>query len=97
MAVLSDEEYTGRFRTNPAFYQNYRAGIEKVTKADIKRVAQRFLDTKNATILVVGKKADLLDPDPKYPVKFPDITGGRLSDVPLRDPFTMKPLAPAAK
>ena len=45
------------------------------------------------TLLVVGKKADLLNPDPKHPVKFADLTNGKLTEVPLRDPFTMKPMA----
>lgn len=97
MGVLADEEFTGRYKTNPAYYQNYRVNIEKVTKADIKRVASRLLDTKSVTVLAVGKKADLLDPDPKYPIKFPELTGGKLTDVPLRDPFTMKPVTQASK
>lgn len=97
MGVLADEEFTGRHKTNPAYYQNYRANIEKVTKADVKRVAARLLDTKSVIVLAVGKKADLLDPDPKYPVKFPELTGGKTTDVPLRDPFTMKPMAAGAK
>jgi hypothetical protein len=68
-----------------------------VTKADVKRVAQRLLSTDKVTVLAVGKKDDLLNPDPKHPVKFPDLTGGKMTDLPLRDPFTMQPMAAAAK
>jgi hypothetical protein len=30
-------------------------------------------------------------------VKFADLTNGKLTDVPLRDPFTMKPMALAVE
>ena len=95
--VFLDEEFTGRFAKDPEYYRNYAARIEKVTKADVQRVARRLLATDQVTVLAVGKKDDLLNPDPKHPVKFPELTGGKLTDLPLRDPFTMKPLAPAAK
>ncbi|HQP85004.1 MAG TPA: hypothetical protein PLL76_02000, partial [Thermoanaerobaculia bacterium] len=95
--VFLDEEFTGRFAKDPEYYRGYAARIEKVTKADVQRVARRLLATDKVTVLAVGKKDELLNPDPKHPVKFPDLTGGTLTDLPLRDPFTMKPLAPAAK
>ena len=97
-AILLDEEFTGRYASDPLYYAKYQANVEKVTKADVKRAAQRLLKPEAVTLLVVGKKADLLNPDPKHPVKFADLTNGRLAEIPLRDPFTMKPmaLAPAA-
>lgn len=94
--VLVDEEFTGRYRTDPGYYASFKANVEKVSAADVKRVAQRLLTTEKVTILAVGKKADLLNPDPKHPVDFAGLAGGRLVDVPLRDPFTMQPMAPAA-
>lgn len=94
--ILADEEFTGRYASDPLYYANYRANVEKVTKADVKRAAQRLLKPQAVTLLVVGKKADLLNPDPKHPVRFADLTGGKLTDVPLRDPFTMKPAKPMA-
>ena len=97
MGVFADEEFTGRFAKEPEYYRTYAARIEKVTKADVKRVAQRLLATDKVAVLAVGKKADMLDPDPKHPVKFPDLAGGKVVDVPLRDPMTMKPMAPASK
>ena len=96
MGLFVDEEYTGRFKADPAYYQNFRANVEKVTKADVKKAAERLLKTDSVTVLVVGKKADLLNPDPKHPVPYPSLTGGKMTDLPLRDPMTMKPLpAPA--
>ena len=93
LGVFADEEFTGRFAKEPEHYRSYAARIEKVTKADVKRVAQRLLATEKVTVLAVGKKADMLDPDPKHPVKFPDLAGGKVVDVPLRDPMTMRPMA----
>ncbi len=93
MGLFVDEELTGRFGLDPAYYSNFRANVEKVTKADVKRAAERLLATGSATVLVVGKKSDLLSPDPKHPVPYPSLTGGKVTDLPLRDPMTMKPVA----
>ncbi len=97
MGVFVDEELTGRFATEPDYYRGYAARIEKVSKDDVKRVARRLLATDRVTVLAVGKKADLLDPDPKHPVMFPALTGGKVTDVPLRDPFTMQPMTAGTK
>jgi predicted Zn-dependent peptidase len=97
VSALLDEEFTGRFRTNPAWYANYRANVEKVSAADVKKAAARLISPEAVTLLVVGKKADLLNPDPKHPVKFADLTGGKLTELPLRDPMTMKPLPGGSK
>ncbi|HEX7613689.1 MAG TPA: pitrilysin family protein [Thermoanaerobaculia bacterium] len=95
--LLADEEYTGRYAADPFYWAKYQANVEKVTKADVKRAARRLLKPEAVTLLVVGKRADLLNPDPKHPVKFADLTNGKLTDVPLRDPFTMKPMALAVE
>lgn len=92
MNALADEEFTGRYAKDPGYWASYASRVEKVTKADVRRVAQRLLVPGAAAVLVVGRKADLLDPDPKHPVKFADLTGGALTDVPLRDPLTMQPV-----
>jgi predicted Zn-dependent peptidase len=97
MGVFADEEFTGRYAAEPDYYRGYAARIEKVTKADVQRVARRLLATDSVAVLAVGKKDDLLNPDPKHPVKFPELTKGKVTDVPLRDPFTMKPMAAPAK
>lgn len=94
--VLADEEFTDRYKKDPGFYRNFAANVAKVDAAAVKRVAARLLDAK-PTILVVGKKADLLNPDPKHPVAFAELGGGKVTEVPLRDPFTMQPMAAAAK
>ena len=87
---LADEEFTGRYAADPTWWATYQAKVEKVTKADVARVARRLLKPDSATILVVGRKADLLNPDPKHAVQFQELTGGRFVELPLRDPLTMQ-------
>jgi zinc protease len=42
----------------PDFLQRYRAGIEKVTAADVERVARKYIHPEKMAVLVVGKAAD---------------------------------------
>lgn len=93
VGVLLDEEFTGRYKSDPGFFANYKANVEKVSKSDVKRVAARLLASAPPTILVVGKKDDLLNPDPKHPIAFAELGAGPVTEIALRDPYTMKPLA----
>lgn len=93
VAALLNEEFTGRAKTDPTFYATYAEKVANVSKADVLRVAKRLVQPDKATILAVGKKADMLNPDPKHPVDYASLAGGKLVDVPLRDPLTMKPMA----
>ena len=95
--ALADEEFTGRYASDPLYWATYQGKVEKVTKADVARVARRLLKPESATILVVGRESDLLNPDPKHPVQFRDLTGGKLVEVPLRDPLTMLPIPKTGK
>jgi predicted Zn-dependent peptidase len=94
---LADEEFTGRYASDPAYWATYQAKVEKVTKADVKRVARRLLMPEAVTLLVVGRQAEVLNPDPKHPVKLADLTGGKLTEIPLRDPLTMQPMPKGEK
>ena len=95
LGILVDEEYTGRFKADPDYYAKYAERVGKVTKEDVQRVAKRLLATDKATILAVGKVSDMLNPEPKHPVKFAELAGGKVTELPLRDPYTMKPLPKA--
>jgi hypothetical protein len=66
--------------------------VNTVTGADVKRVATKYLTPDKVTVLVVGQKDDILKGHPNHPVKLTDLSKGSLTDVPLRDPLTMRPL-----
>jgi zinc protease len=53
------EQMTYEFYGYPSdFLDRYRVGIEKVTQADVTRVAQNYIHKNQLAILVVGKAAD---------------------------------------
>jgi zinc protease len=61
------------------FYKNFIANIDKVTKEDVKRVANKYLNPGNLRIVLVGKAGDILEPLEKMtlngktvPIKFYD-------------------------
>jgi hypothetical protein len=64
-----------------------------VTKADVQRIAQKYLTPEKLVILVVGNKEEILKGHPNHAVKLEDIGGGKIIERPLRDPLTLVPLA----
>jgi len=92
---FANDEFTGRHAREPDFWKAWRGKIEGVTKADVQRVAQERLHPDKVVILVVGQKEEVLKGHPDHPVQLPELTGGRITELPLRDPLTMEPMAPA--
>jgi len=57
------EQMAYEFYSYPAdFLQRYRAGIEKVTKADVARVAAKYLHRDQLAVLVIGNTAEFDKP-----------------------------------
>ncbi len=91
VGVFAGEEYTGRYKTDPQYFQQFTTRIKSVSKEDIQRVAKKYLTPEQLVILVVGEKEEILKGHPDHAVKLTELGGGKLTELPLRDPLTMKP------
>ncbi|TSA41938.1 MAG: insulinase family protein [Verrucomicrobiales bacterium] len=91
VGIFAGEEYTGRYKTDPQYFQQFTSRIKAVTKEDVQRVAKKYLTPERLVILVVGEKEEILKGHPDHSVKLTELGGGKLTELPLRDPLTMKP------
>jgi predicted Zn-dependent peptidase len=88
MALFASDEYTGR---DPEYWTTYRDRIRAVIAEDVQRVARTHLVPEKMVLLVVGRQADIDRGDEKHPVTLVSLApGGKVTELPLRDPMTMK-------
>jgi zinc protease len=85
--IFASDEYTKR---DPAFWQTYRDRIAAVTAADVQRVAREHLVPEKMLVLVVGDQKEIAIGDGKHDAKLEALVSGKATDLPLRDPLTMK-------
>ena len=92
LRVFVNDEWTQR----PAdFWKTFRAKVEAVTKEDLLRVAKAHLDPDAMAILVVGDWDPIAAGDIDKRASMADFFGGEVRHLPLRDPLTLEPAAPA--
>ncbi len=89
LGIFVDDEWTGR---DPSYWQNYRANVQKVTAEDVQRVAKKYLSFDDMVVLLVGKWSDIEKGDPTGRASMKEFWNDKRTDLPLRDPMTMKPM-----
>lgn len=92
--TFAQDELTGRFFKEPDFWQRYRPRFEAVTKEDVKRVAAKYLLQDELVILVVGEQEQILLGHPDHEIKLSSLANGKIHEIPMRDPLTLKPISP---
>ena len=85
--TFAADEYSKR---DPAFWAGYRTKIQAVTAADVQRVAKQYLVPEKMITLVVGNQEEIAKGDGKHDITLEKIAKGKVTDLPLRDPMTMK-------
>jgi len=85
--VFANDEYSKR---DSLFWSTYRDKIQAVTAADVQRVAKQYLVPEKMITLVVGNQAEIAKGDGKHDATLEKLTAGKVTELPLRDPMTMK-------
>ncbi len=90
--TFAQDEFTGRYVSDPGYWKNFRGHIRAVTKEDVENVAKKYLTLDKAVILVVGDKKEVMMKLPDHPVTLGELSSGGVKELPLRDPMTMRPM-----
>lgn len=91
--LFVSSEYEGRPHD---YWLHYQDNVRAVTKQDVLRVAQEHLSPENLVFLMVGnwELIEAGDADGRATMK--EFAGGAATELLLRDPLTLEPIAPGA-
>lgn len=83
----------GEYDSRPHnYWKEYQDNVRKVTAKDVQRVAQKYLDPEGLVFLIVGKWEDIQPGDADGRAEMGEFNGGKSTELPLRDPLTLKPM-----
>ena len=60
--VLNEQVILALYSYPPDFLERYKSGVERVTAADVSRVANKYIDVSRLAILVVGNRSEIAPP-----------------------------------
>ena len=60
--ILNEQVTLAFYGYPPDYLEKFRTGIERVTAADVTRVAQKYIEPEKLAIVVVGNKPDIQPP-----------------------------------
>ncbi len=86
-SIFAGDEYSKR---DPLYWSTYRDRIQAVTAAEVQRVAKEYLVPEKMIVLVVGNQAEIARGDGKHEITIDKLANGKVTDLALRDPLTMK-------
>ncbi|HIN80547.1 MAG TPA: insulinase family protein [Planctomycetes bacterium] len=83
-----------RYPRAPGFWKTYRDRVKVITPEDVQRVAREHLDPARMAIVIVGVWSEIAPGDLEGRAKMSDFFGGKVTELPLRDPLTQEPIGP---
>ncbi len=94
LRVFVNDEWTGRPKD---FWKTFREKVKSVSREDIQRVAQQYLDPDQMAILVVGNWEKIAPGDLEKRAQMDEFFDGRVTHLPSRDPITLEPVVEEEK
>ncbi|MEO1990463.1 MAG: hypothetical protein ABGW78_00905, partial [Pirellulales bacterium] len=78
-------------------WKTFREKVKSVSREDIQRVAQKYLDPEKIAILVVGDWDKIAPGDLEKRAQMDEFFDGRVTHLPSRDPITLEPIGEEKK